>query len=268
MVETTSASLSTKLYYGAGATAFGIKDAGFNYFILAYYNLVLGLDPIWAGLALALAVAIDAISDLIVGYVSDNWRSRWGRRHPFMYGAIVPVAASFVLLWNPPAFALDSQTSLFLYLLVMAVLVRSALTFFEVPNAAQGPELTNDYHDRTRLMGFRYLFGWLGGLLTAVLSFMVLFNLDPDGQLGPTGYQWLGIIGAAAMFVAMLGSTLGTHRLIPQFYQPSRRDRHSAGLILGQFLSLFRNVSFRAVFISASPLAGLPSGRSLEQTTW
>jgi len=251
MAERQTAALSTKLYYGSGAAAFGIKDAGFNYFLLAYYNLVLGLDPIWAGLALALAVAIDAISDLAVGYLSDNWRSSWGRRHPFMYASAIPVAVSFILLWNPPGFAFNSQMSLFGYLLVMAVLVRSTLTFFEVPNAAQGPELTSDYHDRTRLMGFRYLFGWLGGLITAVASFMVLFNLDEAGQLGPKGYQWLGLIGAAAMFVAMLGSSLGTHHLIPEFYQPKKRDHHSARLVLSQFLSLFRNTSFKSVFASS-----------------
>ena len=251
MVEQKTAALSTKLFYGSGALAFGVKDAGFNYFLLAYYNLVLGLDPFWTGLALALAVVIDAISDLAVGYWSDNWRSTWGRRHPFMYGAVIPVAASFLLLWNPPSFALADQTSLFVYLLVMAVLVRSTITFFEVPNAAQGPELSTEYHDRTRLMGFRYLFGWLGGLVMAVLSFMVLFNLDPKGQLGPIGYEWLGIIGAGAMFAAMLTSSLGTHKLIPGFYKPVPRDQHSVMLVLGEFRSLFRNTSFNAVFISA-----------------
>jgi Na+/melibiose symporter-like transporter len=168
-----------------------------------------------------------------------------------MYGAAIPVAASFLLLWNPPAFALTDETTLFSYLLVMAVLVRSTITFFEVPNAAQGPELSTEYHDRTRLMGFRYLFGWLGGLVMAVLSFMVLFNLDPDGQLGPTGYEWLGIIGAGAMFVAMLTSSLGTHNLIPGFHKPAPRDHHSVKLVLSQFRSLFLNTSFNAVFISA-----------------
>ena len=61
------------MFYGSGATAFGIKDAGFNYFILIYYNQVLGLDPYLTGLALALAVVIDAISDLLVGSLSDQW---------------------------------------------------------------------------------------------------------------------------------------------------------------------------------------------------
>ena len=86
-----SSTLSTKIFYGSGSTAFGIKDAGFNYFLLIYYNQVLGLDAFLTGLALALAVAIDAISDIAVGHLSDHWRSKWGRRHPFMFAAALPI---------------------------------------------------------------------------------------------------------------------------------------------------------------------------------
>ena len=87
MTQTRRSSLATKIFYGSGATAFGVKDTAFNSFLLLYYNQVLGLDPFMAGLALALAVVLDAAIDLPVGYVSDHWRSRWGRRHPFMYAA-------------------------------------------------------------------------------------------------------------------------------------------------------------------------------------
>jgi Na+/melibiose symporter-like transporter len=260
MVPTRRSSLSTKLFYGSGAIAFGIKDAGFNTFLLVYYNQVLGLDPFLAGLALALAVMLDAIADLPVGYVSDQWRSRWGRRHPFMYAAAAPTAIAFFYLWNPPDSVLDDQTNLFAYLFGMCVLVRLFLTCFEVPNAAQGPELSTDYHDRTRLMGFRYLFGWLSGLTMAVLSFMVLFNLDPAGQMGPIGYEWFGAISAPVMFVMMVFSSLGTHRDIPTYYKPEKRDRYDARVILAQFVGLFRNTSFQSVLVSGiffSAAAGL-----------
>lgn len=244
------ASFSTKMYYGSGATAFGIKDAGFNYFLLAYYNLVLGLDAFLTGLALALAIVIDALSDIAVGYLSDHWRSKWGRRHPFMYLSMLPVALAFVALWNPPQAVLGNESTLFFYLLILAVLVRSCLTFYEVPNASLGPELTSDYDDRTSLMAFRYLFGWLGGLIMAVLSYMVLFNLDPDGQLGPAGYEYHGLIGGAAMFVMMFSSSLGTHRHIPNLYRPEKQERHSLRLVFEKFAGLFRNPSFVALFFS------------------
>lgn len=265
------ASLATKLSYGSGAAAFGIKDTGFNYFLLIYYNQVLGLEPFLAGTALALSVAIDAMSDLGAGYVSDQWRSAWGRRHPFMYASVVPVVLTFVLLWNPPRFVLADQATLFTYLLVMAIGVRSCITFFEIPNAAQGPELTQDYDDRTRLMGFRYLFGWLGGLTLSVLTYVVLFPLDPAQQMGPTGYEWFGVIGAATMFLAMMSSSLGTHRYIPTFYKPEKRDDHSVGRVIGQFRDLFRNRSFVSVFTSSlffGAAAGLSQALSIYLGTY
>ncbi len=245
------ASLRTKLFYGSGATPFGIKDTGFNYFILIYYNQVLGLDPFLAGLALAIAVAIDAVSDVAVGFLSDNWISRMGRRHPFMYAAAIPVAVSFYYLWNPPASVIEGESALFGYLIVMAILVRSCLTFFEVPNAAMGPELTKHYDDRTGLMAFRYVFGWLGGLSMAVLTFMVLLPSDPLGQLGPAGYQLLGMVGSGGMLVMMIFSSLGTHRHIPSFHVPQARQRFRLATVTEAISSMFRNRSFFAVFISA-----------------
>lgn len=250
------ATLSTKIFYGSGSTAFGIKDAGFNYFLLIYYNQVLGLDAFLTGLALALAVAVDAISDIAVGHLSDHWYSKWGRRHPFMFAAVLPVGILFYLLWNPPEFAVATESVLFAYLLVVAVLLRSGITLFEVPNAALGPELTKDYDDRTRLMAFRYMFGWLGGLTIAVLTYKVLLPSDPAGQMGPNGYQLLGMIGSGAMLVMMLFSSLGTTRHIkdlhkPDINQPALHSTENIKRLLVHFKEMFRNPSFVAVFFSA-----------------
>ena len=91
-----------KMAHGSGAAAFGIKNNGFDYFLLFFYGTVVGLEPGLVGLAILIALVLDAISDPLVGYWSDNFRSRWGRRHPFMYASALPVALSYFLLWNPP----------------------------------------------------------------------------------------------------------------------------------------------------------------------
>lgn len=109
----------------------GVKDSGFNAFLAWYYNRVLGLPPLSIGSACLIALAVDAVTDPFLGHVSDNWRSRLGRRHPFMYAAIVPVAITCLFLWHPPADL--QQIQLFLYLLVTAVSVRLFITLFEVP---------------------------------------------------------------------------------------------------------------------------------------
>src|ERR1700755_3551653 len=87
--------LGTKVVYGLGSIAFGIKDGGFQVFLLFFYNQVLGLPATLVGLAAAIAIVADAVIDPIIGQASDNWRSRIGRRHPFMYAAAIPVAVLF-----------------------------------------------------------------------------------------------------------------------------------------------------------------------------
>ena len=99
--------------------AFGIKDNAFAYFLLFVYVQVFGLSPDLAGLAILLMLVFDAISDPLVGYFSDNTRTKWGRRHPYIYLSALPVCVSFFVLWIPP---LDlSQFELFLYLLFVGI---------------------------------------------------------------------------------------------------------------------------------------------------
>ena len=93
--------LGTKLAYGVGSAAYGIKDHGFNYLLLSFYSIGLGVDASTVGLALLLALIFDAFSDPVIGYLSDNTRTRWGRRHPYMYAAAAPIALVYLFLWNP-----------------------------------------------------------------------------------------------------------------------------------------------------------------------
>ncbi|MEL0163224.1 MAG: MFS transporter, partial [Halieaceae bacterium] len=182
-------SLGIRLSYGLGAVAYGIKDNGFAYFLLLFYTAVVGLDPALAGLALLIALLLDGLGDPVVGYWSDNLRSKWGRRHPFMYAAAVPVAISYALLWQPPDW---SDNALFLYLVVLAVLVRTLITLYETPSSALMPELTPDYDERTKIQAWRSLFGWVGGAGMAVFMYAFLLVPAPDypvGTLNREGYE-------------------------------------------------------------------------------
>ena len=130
---------STRLFYGFGSVAFGVKDNGFSYFLLIFYNQVMGLSAQTVGLAIMIALFADAFLDPIVGQLSDNLRSRWGRRHPFMYAAAIPVTVSYLLLWSPPGGL--SHDALFLYLIGTAILIRSCITLYEIPSSALAAEL-------------------------------------------------------------------------------------------------------------------------------
>jgi len=94
--------------YGAGSIADGVKNGAFNAFLLFYYTTVLGLPGKWSGLALLIALCLDAITDPLVGSISDNFRaqpgsilSKLGRRHPFMFAAALPSGLCFYGLFAP-----------------------------------------------------------------------------------------------------------------------------------------------------------------------
>ncbi len=206
---------SLKLLYGVGSVAYGVKDNGFQVLLLLFYNQALGLDARLAGLAIMAALLVDALVDPMIGYWSDRLRSPWGRRHPFMYAAAVPVALSYLLLFSPPGGL--GQTRLFLYLLAVSVAVRVLISFYEIPNSALVAELTDGYDERTAFLSVRYFFGWMGGLTMSVLAFSVFLRADaahPSAQLDIAGYGRYGVAAAAIMFASMLASSLGTHAAV------------------------------------------------------
>src|SRR5205807_1619736 len=102
MTDLVRVPLRTRWAYAAGAIAFGVKNTGLTAFLLIFYNQVVGLPPYLVGLAITISLVIDAVSDPAIGLISDRWRSKWGRRHPFMYASAVPAAVCFLFLWFPP----------------------------------------------------------------------------------------------------------------------------------------------------------------------
>lgn len=238
-------SLSTKLAYGVGTIAYGVKDNGFSTFLLLFYNQVVGLPAQLVGLAIMGALVFDAFVDPLIGHWSDNTRSRWGRRHPFMYAAALPVGALYLLLWNPPE---AGQTGTLIYLVVTAILIRTALSCYEVPSSALAPELTSDYDERTSIVSYRNLFAWIGGMGMLLLTFGVFLAPTaqyPVGQLNPQGYHHYAIVAAIVMVVAILVSALGTHREIARLPKATP-DR----VTLRQTLGALRNRSFLVLMVA------------------
>jgi GPH family glycoside/pentoside/hexuronide:cation symporter len=242
---------TTKLLYGFGSVAFGVKDNGFSYFLLFFYTQVMGVSPKLVGLALFVALLVDAVSDPLVGYVSDRWRSRWGRRHPFMYLSAVPVAVGFYFLWNPAAGM--SSRMLLLHLITLAILVRTLITFYEIPSSALGPELSRDYDQRTSLFSYRFFFGWWGGLTMAALMYGVFLESTPEfpsGQLNPNGYHTYGLVGALVMCTAILVSSRGTHSYIPHLRKPEAPKSFDVRRIVRELRQTLSNRSFLFLFVA------------------
>lgn len=245
-----------KLAHGFGATAFGIKNNGFDYFLLLFYGTVIGLEPGLVGLALMIALVFDALSDPLVGYWSDNLKSRWGRRHPLMYGAALPVALTYFLLWNPPELG---QAGLFFYLTGLAILIRTFITFYETPSSALIPEITSNYEERTSLQSYRLFFAWAGGNLMSVLLFGLLLT-GPLGMRDPEAFKTYGIIGSVLMFAAIMVSALGTHSRIPHLHRPrASTERFGVRRIFREMVETLSEKSFIALFF-ATILSAIATG--------
>lgn len=251
MVSNTSAprlGLVTKLLYGFGSVGYGVKDVAFRTFLLLYYNQIVGVRADLVSFAILVALCVDAISDPIVGQWSDTLRTRWGRRHPFMFLSAIPASASLLLLFFPPDGMSQSQT--FWYILVVGCCVRTFITFFEIPSSALAPELTSDYDERTSIASYRYFFAYLGGVGIAFLTLLIFLAPTaeyPVGQLNPAGYETFAIVGAAIMFAAILISSLGTIHRIKYFRMPEAREKLGAWKTLVQMKSTFSHRGFLAI---------------------
>jgi len=220
LAERPQLTFGRKFAYGFGQAAEGLKNGAFGVFLFFYYVQVLGLSGTYAGLAVGIALMIDAITDPLAGSISDNWRSRLGRRHPFMYAAVVPMAFSFYFLFSPPAL---SEFGLFLWLLAFAVLTRVSMTLYHVPHIALGAELTEDFSERTTVVAFRQFFSTFGALLSYGIGFGLFFHAtstQPHGQFRAEAYSPFALTLSVLMIISILASAQGTLRHIPFLPQP------------------------------------------------
>ena len=149
-VGSTRLSFGTKFAFGSGAMAEAIYMGLFNTFITIFYNQVIGLSNTLIGIAVMLALVGDALTDPVVGIISDRWRGKYGRRHPFMFVAPVPLALTVYCIFNPPQGFVEGghQLGLFIWLALTTILSRAFLTLYQCPapcarwRVIQGPVST------------------------------------------------------------------------------------------------------------------------------
>lgn len=194
-------SLKVCLGFGVGTIGVSIMLNTVTAYFPAFMTTVLGQSPELAGYLLMGSKLVDAIIDVMIGRMSDHTRSRWGRRRPFLaIGAIVS-AASFFMLFAPPQM---SQGALIAYMIAALVLYSAGYSLFNVPYMALPSELTEGFHERTRLISFRTIFVSIGQLL----ALAVTAALIESGGGGVEGYMMMGLVMALIIFGAMTGTAL------------------------------------------------------------
>jgi GPH family glycoside/pentoside/hexuronide:cation symporter len=152
-----------------------IMNSLFGYAML-YYTDALGLRHAEAGIAMAVAVFWDAITDPVMGHVSDNTKSRFGRRHPYMLWGGLATIVTYAFLWYVPSVFTGNMDLLFWYLVGINLLQRTAITVFYVPFVALGFEICTDYRGRVTLQGIRSAMNMLANVCGPALAWAIFFS--------------------------------------------------------------------------------------------
>lgn len=251
--------LRTKFFYGIGQLSEGMTKISFSLFVLFFYTQLLGIPGYYTGIALCIALVFDAFADIWVGILSDQWHSKWGRRHPFMLVAALPLAICFYLLFSPPEIIKHSNLALAIWLTVFAILTRWWTTVFQVPYLSLGAELSKNSKERTKIVGFRYAFtniGLIVALMTGFGFFFVPTQNFVNGQMNPAAYSPFALcIGILVIFSVFI-SVFGTHKEIPRLIKATPVQKNNNSIIetlkhnLGKITVALKNKSFRALLYS------------------
>ncbi len=237
--------IPVKLAYGMGQMVEGVSSTVISTFLFFYYTAVLGLPGSFVGLAAAISLLVDALIDPLLGSISDNTRSRWGRRIPYMTFGAPAVALGLGLAFSPPAHA--PPTLLFVWLTVISLALRCFVSVFNVPFIALGAELSEDYAERSSVVAYRWVFYIVGLLGATVLGYLV-FLAGPGGQLRAAGYPPLAWSTAAMVLIGGAVSVLGVRGFAARLPVTAKDTAALHRRLLGELAEIFRNPSFRVLF--------------------
>jgi len=198
---------------------FGIFDLGGNmlftlmsFWALKYLTDTVGIAAVWAGSAVMIGKAWDAVTDPMMGFISDRTLSRWGRRRVYLLFGSVPMCLTMVLFFTAPAY-LPQYLHIFWAILALMML-NTASTIINVPYSSLTPELTTDYNEQSTLNGYRFgcaVFGTIAGA-GAVQPLVQVFARpgSADPLLDQRGFSMMGLILGAVMMIVTLLTFLGT----------------------------------------------------------
>lgn len=189
---------------------YGVCDLGGNLFFTAiglwlfiYLTDTVGIEPLRAGIIVAIGKIWDAVTDPVIGYFSDRTKSRWGRRRPYILFGSIPLFLTMFIMFTDPKIILgieSDQAFLFIWGVLAFCLLNTAYTVVNIPYSSLTPELTQDFHERTVLNGYRFGFAVIGTLLGAGLALPIVDSF-PDKSIG---FSVMGVFfGAVMMITAM-----------------------------------------------------------------
>ena len=228
----TTLPMSQKIAFGIGMLANQMFPAALSIFIVILVQS-LGMSPVMWGLIFFLPKLIDAVTDPLMGYISDRTQSRWGKRRPYIFIGAVIAGLSYIAMWQ-----LSEDNSLlfnFWYFLLWNIIFFLGMTIFSVPYVAMGYEMSSDYHEPTRLMAVAQ---WIGQWAWVIAPWFWIVLYDPNWFESATeGARTLSIwVGLICMGLAIVPAVLCRSD------DNSHEEKEAIGSLSDTFRDLWRGV--------------------------
>ncbi len=236
-----------KSIYGTGEMINGLATTGLTYLAFFYLTAVCGMSGTTAGMITFITLLVDSVADPLIGLISDNTRSRLGRRHPYMFASAVPLALSFGLVFALPAGL--TGLDLFLYVTALMLILRVCMSLYYLPYLAIGAEISDDYYERSSIVGYR-LFFWSISAFTCLYIGLGGLNANSAVLLHRANYVHFGWICAACLLVVGFTAAFGTIRHIPRLNRPHHRPGNPVAQLIRELREIFHNRSFVSLFLT------------------
>lgn len=217
------ASTSEVFSYAAGEGVNSLSSNSMGNFGFLYLTLIIGLDPVLAGIALSVSMFWDAVTDPVMGHISDSTRSRWGRRHPYLILGGISLALIFAAYWKLPQALAGNTTAALTVLIILQLLFKTAQTIYFVPFTALGFEMCPTYEQRASLQGKRWFVNQVLNFVFGALAWPLFFPDVIDSATGATvngshiasNYVTMGLVLAAVIAGLSVTSAWTTRRFGP-----------------------------------------------------
>lgn len=232
----------TKLGYSTASIGDAATYGLFNSYLMFFLTTIAGIDPAIAGLIAALGAIWDSLWSPIIGFFSDNSKSKHGRRRPFIFIAAFPMALTSCFAFT--TFDVTPTFKVFYYLFMVLLFWFSFASFF-IPYLALGAEITDDYDERTELRSFAYIFGIVGMVVGMVLPTVIVDLLINYGNTPQLSWQVTGAIVGTISFISILitwKTTKGKELIFDKDVQSSSNEVGSKKAVLIELVKGYYNV--------------------------
>lgn len=238
--------------FGFGNLGFGLVTQIVSAYLVFYATVILEMSGASIGLLVSIGIIWDAVSDPIMGYLSDMTRSkRFGRRHLYLIiGGLGTTVTNLALWFIPKEY---SELVKWLLMINLVLLLKTFTTIYITPYTALAAEISDDYTDRTRIQAVKTTFFLLGIFLATAFGMLVFFKSTPEypvGQLNPAGYHRMAVFASVLMFISMASSYFATNKMIPQLNSRLlSTPKLNVKTFFIEIYNSFKNRDFRAVVL-------------------